>query len=276
MRGEAAGSSAICIRAGASLNDVLREADLAVPAERQRGVDRVIDIFEALLKRREPVRVGDLARRLSAPRSTLYALVKRLVEAELLALDEDDGAVFFGPAMHLYGTAYAERDPLRRRARDVLDELAAETDAMAQLCALRGDKYVVLDSRSGRGLFRITADVGVPVPLPWTASGRLLLGHLSDDAIRALIPSGDYRLPDGREVDPEAFLADVARARAAGHCVTIGLSDRFTCCLAAPIRGPDGRVTATLCYVVPVDVPGPRRRDLVGRLVDAAVRLSAR
>lgn len=276
MRGRTTWSSAICVQVGASLNDVPRRADVAVPADRQRGVDRVIDIFEALLKSREPVRVGDLARRLAAPRSTLYTLVKRLVEAELLALHEDDGAVFFGAAMHLYGAAYAEQNPLQRRARDVLDELAAEADATAQFCALRGDKYVVLDSRSGRGLFRITADVGVPVPLPWTASGRLLLGHLSDEAIRTLIPSEDYRLPDGREVDPEAFLADVARARADGHCVTIGLSDRFTCCLAAPIRGSDNRVVATLCFVVPVDVSDAKRSDLVARLVDAATRLSAR
>lgn len=274
MLGEATRSSGNSVFSGAVLNDILQKADLAIPADRQRGVDRVVDIFEALLKSRAPVRVGDLARRLRAPRSTLYALVKRLLEAELLALDEEAGAVFFGPAMYLYGTAYAEHNPLHRRARDVLDELAAEADATAQFCALRGDKYVVLDSRSGGGLFRITADVGVPVPLPWTASGRLLLDHLSDEAIRALIPSEDYRLPDGRDVSPEAFLADVSRARADGHCVTVGLSDRFTCCLAAPIRGPNSRVVSTLCFVVPVDVSDVRRRDLVSRLVSAAARLS--
>ena len=51
-------------------------------SERQSGVDRVVDILEELLRSRAPVRVGELARRLGAPRSTLYNLVNRLVAAK--------------------------------------------------------------------------------------------------------------------------------------------------------------------------------------------------
>ena len=51
--------------------------------------------------------------------------------------------------MHLFGRAYAEANPLHRRCRAVLDRLAAETSATAQLCALRGHKYVVVDSSDG-------------------------------------------------------------------------------------------------------------------------------
>lgn len=256
------------------LSKVEPKKDAASPGDRQSGVDRVVDIFEELLRSRAPLRIGDLARRLGAPRSTLYNLVNRLVAAELLEVLDDDGAVFFGRAMHLYGTAYAETDPLQRQARELLETLAAEADATAQLCALRGDKYVVLDSRSGRSLFRITADIGVPVPLPWTASGRLLLAHRTPDQIRALIPAGDYRLPDGRAVDPERFLADVAKAREDGHCVTLGLSDRFTCCLAAPVRNARGEAVATLCFVIPADQPEARRRELLRRLIEASESLS--
>ncbi|WP_245496592.1 IclR family transcriptional regulator [Lichenibacterium ramalinae] len=256
------------------MSKAVTKAEAPPASERQSGVDRVVDIFEELLRSRAPVRVGELARRLGAPRSTLYNLVNRLVAADLLETTDEDGAVFFGRAIQLYGAAYAQTNPLQRRAGEALDRLAAETDATAQLCALRGNKYVVLDSRNGRGLFRITADVGVPVPLPWTASGRLLLGHLSPGDITALIPPEDYRLPDGRTLAPESFLADVARAREDGHCVTLGLSDRFTCCLAAPVRDARGRTAATLCFVVPVDRDEGERRGLLDRLRAAADALS--
>jgi DNA-binding IclR family transcriptional regulator len=240
------------------------------PVDRQRGIDRVIDILEALLKNRDPMRIGELARRLGAPRSTLYTIVNRLVAAELLETTDDDGAIYFGRAVHLYGTAYLASNPLQKRCREVLDRLATESDATAQLCAMRGNKYVVLDSRSGSGLFRITTDIGVPVPLPWTASGRLLLDHLPPDEITALIPPEDYRLPDGRTVDPGAFLAEVAQARADGRCITTGLSDRFTSCLAAPIRNARRQAIATLCFVVPAEQPEARKAELLARLVDAA------
>ena len=250
-----------------------REA--AAPADRQRGIDRVIDILEELLKSRAPIRVGDLARRLGAPRSTLYTIVNRLVAAEVLETNEEDsGAIYFGRAVHLYGTAYMESNPLQKRCREVLDRLAAEADATAQLCALRGNKYVVLDTRSGNGLFRITTDIGVSVPLPWTASGRLLLDHLSPAEITALIPPADYRLPDGGIIDPATFLLDVARARAEGRCVTTGLSDRFTCCLAVPIRNARQTTIATLCYVIPAEQSAARRTDLLRRLTEAAQAVS--
>ena len=40
---------------------------------------------------------------------------------------------------------------------------------------------VVLQMAEGPGHFRVTSRVGSRVPLNWTASGRLLVGHLPDD-----------------------------------------------------------------------------------------------
>jgi DNA-binding IclR family transcriptional regulator len=245
-------------------------------AERQRGIDRVIDVLDALLRLRQPTKVGDLARGIGAPRSTLYAIVNRLVEAEILEPVGEDGYIYFGKALHLYGRAYAEANPLHRRCRAVLDRLAAETSATAQLCALRGHKYVVVDSCDGSGLFRITTDIGVEVPLPWTASGRLLLDHMTADEVRAFVPTEDYNLPDGRVVDPGEFVAGVAQARAEGRCMTTSLSDRFTSCLAAPIRDRRGIAVATICLVIPADSAESRKRELLERIVMAAQELSDR
>ena len=58
--------------------------------------------------------------------------------------------------------------------------------------------HVVAQTRDGARPFRISSNVGEPVPIPWTASGRLLVSHLSDAEIQALIPDEDFRLPDGR------------------------------------------------------------------------------
>ena len=149
-----------------------------------------------------------------------------------------------------------------------------QTSATAQLCALRGNKYVVVDTRDGSGVFRITTDIGVEVPIPWTASGRLLLDHMSAAEILDFIPEEDFQLPDGRIVDAKSFVADIARARTEGSCMTNGLSDRFTCCLAAPIRDRRGIAVATLCFIVPIDSSPERKRELLDRLVESARELS--
>ena len=125
-----------------------------------------------------------------------------------------------------------------------MDAMAAETGETVQLCGLRGNKYVVLDCRDSPGPFRISSDVGVEVPIPWTASGRLLLGHMSDDEVRAFVPADDYRLPDGRIIAPEAISSPTSPRR--GGRVSAkppALADRFTWCMAAPIRDGHGAIT---------------------------------
>ncbi|MDQ6435264.1 IclR family transcriptional regulator [Mesorhizobium sp. LHD-90] len=242
--------------------------------ERKRGIDRVIMLLEALLKHRSPARVGDIAKMINAPRSTTYEIVNSLLDAEMLETVGSDGHVYFGRAMHLFGWAYSHHNAHYRRIIETMDAMASETGETVQLCGLRGNKYVVLDCRDSPGPFRISSDVGVEVPIPWTASGRLLLGHMSDEEVRAFVPKQDYRLPDGRVISEAGFLADIATSRAQGFSETSALADRFTWCMAAPIRDRSGAITRTLCLVLPVDTPEARRGELLSQLRDRARGLS--
>ncbi|RWH29010.1 IclR family transcriptional regulator [Mesorhizobium sp.] len=242
--------------------------------ERRRGIDRVIMLLEALLKHRAPMRIGDIAKMINAPRSTTYEIVNSLLEAEMLENVGSEGYVYFGRAMHLFGWAYSHHNAHYRRILETLDRMAAETGETVQLCGLRGNKYVVLDCRDSPGPFRISSDVGVEVPIPWTASGRLLVGHMQERELKDFIPAADYELPDGRVIAPDEFFADVDLARRQGFSETSALADRFTWCMAAPIRDSHGAINTTLCFVLPVDTPEPRRNQLLELLRERASALS--
>jgi DNA-binding IclR family transcriptional regulator len=256
-----------------SVKSARSSASLVQPRERQRGIDRVISLLEALLRQRKPTRIGDIARLIDAPRSTTYEIVNRLIEADILETVGSEGHVYFGKTSYLFGRAYADANPLYRRCQEMLDRLVAETGATTQLCTLKGRKYVVADARAGTGLFRITTDIGVEVPIPWTASGRLLLGHMSPEEIESFVPAEDFQLPDGRVLALSGFLSEVEQARADGCCATTGLADRFTYCLAAPIRNQDGIAVATLCFVVPVNTAHDARQELLTVLMAGAREL---
>jgi DNA-binding IclR family transcriptional regulator len=97
-----------------------------------------------------------------------------------------------------------------------LERLAEETRETAQFCMLDGNKYTVVRRKEGVRPFRISSDVGQSVAIPWTASGRLLVGHLSDDDMLKFIPPGDFQLPDRTWLDPREFIAQVRGAQAEG------------------------------------------------------------
>src|SRR5262245_41928282 len=97
---------------------------------------------------------------------------------------------------------------------------------------------------------------------------------MTDAEIRAFVPAEDFRLPDGRLLAVDEFLADVAQARKDGFSETRALADRFTRCMAAPIHDARGVVRTTLCLVVPVDTSRPRNRELLALLLERAASLS--
>lgn len=245
----------------------------AVQTKRARGIDRAIDILNYIHELRQPASVGDIAKSIAAPRSSTYELVQRLVDAKLLE-SYDSGRVFFGRAMHYYGMDYVAGMPLIQRAQDEISCLANRWGETAQYCGMDGNKYTVILMDVGRQTFRLSADIGVKVPLPWTASGRLLLGDMSDNEIFELIPPDDFVLPDGGAIERDQFLQEVRDAKRNGYCCTEGLVNSFSLCMAAPVKGQSGHIVGTICFMATLDSREEARAALLEALIDSGKRLS--
>jgi DNA-binding IclR family transcriptional regulator len=245
----------------------------APESSRARGVDRVVGIFKQLHIARRPMTMRELIEATGAPRSSIYELVTILTEAGWLETSAD-GSVFFGREMHYYGADYAVHNDLISRAHHAILALVRNHDETAQLCMLEGNKYTVVLSENSSRPFNISSDIGVKVPIPWTATGRLLLAHLRADEIRALIPDEDFVLDNGRHVEFEDFLRDVERAAEQGYCCTEGLSHTFRYCMAAPIRDRTSLPIAALCFMTSRDTDPEKRARMLEDLIRSSKALS--
>lgn len=241
---------------------------------RARGLDRAFAILDHLRAKRGPLRPNEIATGIGAPRSSVYELVNLLLESGVLEYAGGDGRVFLGRKLYFLGMAYAEHFDLGHEAEALLQELAEGTRETAQLCMLDGNRYTVAMMKEGMRPFRISSDVGESVPIPWTASGRLLLSHLSDAEILAFIPEDDFVLPSGARLDPAVFLAEVHAARHDGYFTFDSIADTFTHCFAVPVRQPDGICIATLCLVAPRGDAAANRKSYLQALIAAAAKLS--
>ena len=241
---------------------------------REKGLNRVLNILEFLHANQRAIGIGELAKGLNAPRSTTYTLVRELVEAGLLELAGDGNRVYFGKKLYLYGMAYMRGNDLLRRGRQEVDTLSRETGETSELCMLQSGRYTIIHSSPGTRPFRISSATGLQIPLPWTASGRLLLAGLDRSQIEAMVTQDDLVLPDGRKLELDDFIDDIGKARVTGYCVTSGLVDAYTKCLAAPVFSAPGKVEATMCLVVPIDTSKERTGELLAVLRERAARLS--
>jgi DNA-binding IclR family transcriptional regulator len=243
---------------------------------RMRGLDRAFEILDYLRARQKPARPNEIATGIDAPKSSAYELVNLLLRLGVLEYADDEGRVFLGRKLYFLGLAYQEQLDLTRECRAYLSRIAEETRETAQLCLLDGNKYTVAMMKEGVRPFRISSDVGTPIPLPWTASGRLLLSHMSDAEILAFVPDADFVLPNGSILPAETFLEEVDGARREGFFSFDSVADTFTHCFAAPVLEDGSVCVATLCVVAP-------RQDAVrnydryrATLVACAAELSGR
>jgi len=239
---------------------------------RARGLERAFEILEFLRQHKRPLNPNEIATGLGGPRSSIYELVNLMLINGILEKDVG-GQVFLGRKLYFLGNAYADRFDLGHEAEKMLDRLAQETRETSQLCMLDGNKYTVAQMVEGARPFRISSDVGEPVPIPWTASGRLLVMHMTDAEILDFIPPDDFVQPNGQLLEPKAFLKQVAMARRDGYFTQRSATDTFTHCFAAPVMREDACI-ATLCLVAPKDDATRNLKAYMKALVEAASALS--
>ncbi len=243
-------------------------------SRRTRGLDRAFEILEFLRVKRQPMRPNEIAVEIGAPRSSIYELINLLLRHGMLDYQGGDGRVFLGRKLYFLGTAYADQFDLMRESEDMLARLAEETRETAQMCLLEGNKYTVAMMREGSRAFRISSNIGELVPIPWTASGRLLVSHLSDEEILDFIPADDFVLPSGKGLDPARFIAEVRQATIDGYFTFNSAVETFTHCFAVPVHQADGQCVATLCLVTPKEDGLRNRQAYLDSLLAAAHELS--
>ena len=135
---------------------------------------------------------------------------------------------------------------------------------------------VVMAMADGPGHFRVTSKIGSRVPLNWTASGRLLLGHLPDDERLAIFRHASKVSPTGRaKTDAEALSSASADALKRRLSIQINESDFSVACIASPICNPAGECIATISIVLPEHRVLQDKKRYTGAVSAAAERIDA-
>lgn len=236
---------------------------------RTSGIDRSLQIMDILAEKQVPMSAYDLAKSAGAPASTIYRLVDELVEREMLSRGPDN-TIWLGARLMRYGLVYRARMDVFGIAQHEMQRLVEATGETVQLCTRDGGMMLVVGMIEGEGHFRVASAVGTRVPLNWTASGRLLLGHLPEAERRATFAETARPSHTGMaETDPAVLSAQAQRDFENRLAVQFNASEFSVACIAAPIRDPQGACVATISIVLP-DRKAEEREAELSRVVREA------
>jgi DNA-binding IclR family transcriptional regulator len=210
-----------------------------------------------------PASLSRLVSATGLKRPTVHRLVLALERLRLLARDAQ-GRFVLGPRLGLMAVE-ARRDHLAAIADPVLCDLRDETGASARLYRRRGAMRVCVAEAVGPGdpAVRDRAPVGAALPMNAGPVSQVLLAWERPDELHEGLRRAQFTA------------STLSGVRRQGWAHSVGGREHGITAVAAPVRGPGGRVVAALSVSGPVaHMSGARGRVLVSSLVDAAVRLS--
>lgn len=218
---------------------------------RVSGIDRALQVIDYLYETGSPAGAYAIAKAVRAPLSTVYVIIDDLVEKNLLAR-KSDGSIWLGSRLYHYGLAYARSLDFMSVATHEMHDLCRQAGETVQVCGRDGDYMLVLAMADGPSHFQVASRVGTRVPLNWTASGRLLVGHLPKSERIELFKRCARTSPTGRAEIDALTLSDAAgRAFEERLSIQVAESDYAVACIASPVCDREGQCVATISIVLP-------------------------
>lgn len=157
-----------------------------IPAARN-----TLAVLRYLAARSGPVRASTLARDLGMPRSSVYQLVRVMMDEGFVVHYPEDRAYGLSALVVEIGSASLQTERLARLAHPLMERLVADAGVpvVAHLAVLTGAEVTYIDKVQGPRAPTTVSHVGVRLPAHLTATGRAMLALLSAGQVRALYPS---------------------------------------------------------------------------------------
>lgn len=202
-----------------------------------RTADRTLDIFESFARRQRPITVSDLARELSLPTSTCFALVKTLVERGFLYHLRPRGPFYPTRRLGRVAEEIAQHDPIAQNIRPLLEALRDATGETVILGKLQGLGVVYLEIIESRHSVRYTMTVGAVRELHASSIGKAIVATMDEESRERLLARLKYpKLTDNTIRSRAQYAKSLADGQKRGYWTNVGESSPDVMGVALSVR----------------------------------------
>src|ERR1700677_2253613 len=177
-------------------------------------IARAAAILRSLEMEPDGLSLGEIAKRISLPRSTVQRIVAALGQERLLVSASLQARVKLGPALVALGAAAGVGT--ERIARPIMQELSDLADETVDLSILKADSAVFVEQIQGTQRLAAVSAVGKAFPLHCTANGKALLSLLPSDRRDILLRGRLPRFTAATVTDRHALDAEIRDIESSG------------------------------------------------------------
>jgi len=208
--------------------------------EFNRAAARALDILTVFNAGDQFLGNAEIAERTGIPKSTVSRITATLSEMGYLNYSTAIGQYEIGPRVLALSFSLMSKLQLHTHARQQMNDLAREANAVVGLSILDDLSVVFIDTAVGDHAHFRRAQVGYRIPIALTTMGWACLSAMnSTERIRAL-----ERIRRAYPDDPkvlENIQRGIAEVWERGFCISMGLFDPGSNAVGVPYLHPDGR-----------------------------------
>ena len=241
------------------------------------AVVTAIRVLDALAQFQGSATLDELTQAIGEPRSSVHRILNTLVESELLQRPGPRGGYRMGPKVMTWASSFLRAVNIIDEFKAVASPIVERINETMQLAVLDWPDVVFLAHVNTKRPVRLATEVGRRLPAHATAVGKALLAFSGTSAAEW------YRHHEMRRLTPRTTTTvaelerQLAKARRRGWAEASQESSENLTCLAAPVRGHDGRVMAAMTFCVPeASLKLAERQGLARELLAACTELSRR
>ncbi|KAF4410028.1 IclR family transcriptional regulator [Streptomyces sp. Ru87] len=196
--------------------------------------------------------LSELARASGFPTSTCYRLLRSLAREHFVAFDDRSKQYTLGLRVYQLGQQVSHAYGFTGVALPVMRRLAETSREAVLMSVLDGDRQLCIHYVQGPQQVSVRGEPGRHGPLHCTATGKVLIAFAPSGTRAELTESvGLEPLARNTLTDRDAFRAEIASVRDAGHAVSDEEHEAGIRAVGVPVLGADGTARAALSVAAP-------------------------
>ena len=220
-------------------------------------IDRAAHLMDAIAANGGAANLKILAADTGLHPSTAFRILGSLADVGFVERDSA-GQYLLGRKLRKLAGYVSRGIDIRKEALDIMRQLRDELGETVNLTVREGDEVIYVERVSARRMMRVEQVIGSRAPLHVTAVGKLMLGELGDDFVRAYAErTGLPAFTSHTLTSVDALLKEVHQVDAETCALDNEEAEEGVGCIGTLIHDSNGKAVGGLSVSAPIE----RRRD---------------
>ena len=231
-------------------------------------IDRSARLMEAIATSSQPASLKILSAETGLHPSTAFRILGSLIEVGFVERDSA-GHYFIGRKVRQLSDSVRRGVDIREEAYDVMEKLRDEIGETVNLTVREGDEVIYIERTTPNRMMRVEQVIGSRAPLHVTAVGKLMLGELGAEFIKAYCKRTGLKAYTTHTLSTQdKLIKAVHEARSKGFAYDDEEAEIGVGCIGVLIHDNKGEVVAGLSISAPIE----RRKDEWIKLLKQAAK----